>query len=135
MTKQELKQSILDNLEQDNFSVDELKGLINQYKVINRVITITDATENVCDILKVDIEELKSDKRNYELVKARGFIYMYFREVLDKYFTVDYIASFFNRNHSTVVHSLKRIKSDHEQNYRGCRDEFEIFLKQMGAIQ
>ena len=134
MTKQELKQSILDSLKDDDFDVDELKGIISQYKVVNRVITITDATENVCDILNVDIDELKSTKRNYELVKARGFIYMYFREVLDNYFTVDYIGSFFNRNHSTVIHSLKRIKNDHEQNYRGCKDEFEVFLKQMGTI-
>ena len=134
MTKQELKQSILDSLKDDDFDVDQLQILINCYRVVNKVITIQDATENVCDILNVNMEELKSTKRNYELVKARGFIYMYFREILDNYFTVDFIGSFFNRNHSTVIHSLKRIKNDHDQNYRGCKDEFEVFLKQMGTI-
>jgi len=134
MTKQELKQCILDNLKDDDFDVDQLQILINCYRVVNKVITIQDATENVCDILNVDIDELKSTKRNYELVKARGFIYMYFREILDNYFTVDFIGRFFNRNHSTVIRSLKRIKNDHEQNYRGCKDEFEVFLKQMGTI-
>lgn len=75
---------------------------------------------DVCTILSVDIEEVKSKSRKEELVRARAIFSYLARE---KKFTFYKIADVLIKDHSTIIHLMKMINN--RDGYLKLKNEFD----------
>ena len=62
----------------------------------------------VCEYYKVDIRKVKGNSRQGDLVKVRQ-IYAYITYQITK-LTLEKIAELINRNHSSMTHSISRVR-------------------------
>ena len=66
--------------------------------------------EKVCEVYKLSIDNIKSNSRIGEVVKARQiYSYLSMNYTNDK---IDYIAALINRDRTTVLHSVNKINSE-----------------------
>ncbi len=74
--------------------------------------------ERAAEIFHVKTEEIKSSKRTNEVSKARHAAIYAISELTD--LSLATIGTFFNRNHSTVINSIKSVRGDMENdsNYK-----------------
>jgi chromosomal replication initiator protein len=72
--------------------------------------TLTKITAFVCLIHKVTLEDVKSPTRERPVAKARHDAIFLCRQLTD--FTLCEIGAFFNRDHSTVISSVRLVASD-----------------------
>lgn len=88
----------------------ERKELIRQMDFI---------TEIVCDITHLTRQELFSQARQRHLVDARRLAYALMRELFGLPYQV--ISKYFNKNHASIIHSIKLHKNllEFDSVYRG----------------
>ena len=79
----------------------------------------------VFDYFKIPLEMVKSKSRKRNLIVTRQFA-MYFLKKEFNDLTLQQIANFFDKDHSTVVHSIKQIKGLIEFNLESRENEAKI---------
>lgn len=89
-----------------------LKQLIAETKL--RPVTIDIIIECVCDRYNVTIEDLLSKKRSKQIAYPRQIAMYVARRLLD--ISLVNIASSFGKDHSTVMHGIKKIETDIKKN-------------------
>lgn len=101
-----------DHITREN-AENTLKNIIYNNK--NNIITPDKILEVICDEYNVSADDIKSSRRNQELVNPRH-IFMYLcRIIIDM--TYDEIAKFLERkDHTTVMHGYNKIKDEIKQN-------------------
>lgn len=88
---------------------DALKDIISPNE--NKVITPSYIIEVVCEHFNVSVEDIKSKKRDDELVKPRFICIYLIRQLTDN--SLQSIGSFIGgRDHSTIKHALKTIEAE-----------------------
>jgi chromosomal replication initiation ATPase DnaA len=88
--------------------------------------TITDKLESICKANDITIEQIKSPSRKFLLVAVRQSFCL--RAKKKTTLSLNQIGSLIDRNHATVIHSIKMAKSRKEnvekdfiKIYRLCR--------------
>jgi chromosomal replication initiator protein len=79
----------------------------------------------VFDYFKIPLEMVKSKSRKRNLIVTRQFA-MYFLKKEFSDLTLQQIAKYFDKDHSTVVHSIKQIKGLIEFNLESRENEAKI---------
>jgi len=64
----------------------------------------------VCDRLKIPVQEFRSVKRSRHLVEARNIFFCIARK-LNTDLTFKQIGEYVNKNHATVMHGIKIVKT------------------------
>jgi len=79
------------------------------YKTEKKEISIEDITKVVCSQLNVKLPEIKSNKKNKNIVEARQVAMFLAREMTNASFP-DIGEKIGGRDHSTVIYSFNKIK-------------------------
>lgn len=115
--------------EEDSVSLAEVKSLLQDRlsATTEQRLTISDIQKNVAKFFQIDVAALKKKTRTRNIVHARQIAMYFCQTLLEK--TEAEIGKAFERNHSTVDHSIKlideRLKDD-----RDLQEEIEV-LQQM----
>jgi chromosomal replication initiator protein len=71
----------------------------------------------VCNYYNIDLETLKSNKRDRHIVLSRNIIIYCFKDkVTQNRISLSSFMGFFNRSHSTYFHSILSIQNEIEAN-------------------
>lgn len=110
MNREELKRLVCYELDSDFIDIKKVSKIISKFKKDN-IKEYTDeyskimiATAYACDVTP-DI--IKSSSRSRDAVIARSFIYVHLR---NNGYTYDAIGKLFNKDHTTVLFSIKNFK-------------------------
>lgn len=102
-THRALTQTEIDSLLQDHFSNGALK-----------TITADEIIKEVANFYRIKPEDLRSDSRERSIQHPRQVAMYLIRTLLN--LTLEKIGEYFNRNHTTVRHSIDKIASDKQKN-------------------
>ena len=93
---------------------EEVKILVNEVKYagmdsskkpkLERILNV------VCDVLKVDVNEVRGKNRRYDLVKARH-CFFYLASAASRHYTLSKIGKITSSNHATVLHGKRKISN------------------------
>jgi len=111
MNKEQLKDSILEILEKDDYSIEEIEQSIQ----IHKTWIVKNQFDLVCKLSAESVGTIMSfvnDKtRKFEFVMARRFVFMYYVKMGC---SLTEIGDMFNQHHATILHGLRVIKNDIE---------------------
>jgi len=93
---------------------DQLKQIISSPISAEQEINISQIVKEVASFLKVDSSDIKGKSRNKVVKDARN-ICIYLARQLTQFSTTE-IGDYFERNHSTVTHSIKTIEEEKRNN-------------------
>lgn len=85
------------------------KILSDSLNRVQKIITIDKIQEIVSEFFKISLADLKSEKRNKELVIPRHIAMYLSKKMTDKSFP-DVAKKFGGKNHSTVIHAIKKVE-------------------------
>lgn len=81
---------------------------------------IEDAVEFISNVIGVNVYEINIRSRKHENVFLRSIYYHVLYNLMG--FTLQDIGNFFNRDHTTIIHSIRKIDYDIDVNYRNCKN-------------
>lgn len=119
--------------ENQDITIDEVKSmLVNHFTHgMSRNITVEDIQKEVEDYYKIKHSEMIGSSRAREVVYPRQIAMYLCRQLLDRPFT--HIAEKFNRDHATVMHSVKKLEKSILTN-RDVQEEVESLKKRINEI-
>jgi chromosomal replication initiator protein len=91
---------------------DIIKDITNENEPVS--VTIEKIIDSVSNAFGVTTSDIKSDKRQAEITQARQAAMYIIKEITDQ--TLKDIGSYFDKNHSTVVHSVRQCSERMEEN-------------------
>lgn len=98
----------------------QVEQLIGTDMDTKRIFTRQDEADkiisDVCKVAEIEVDELKSAKRNQEFVVARQLACYLLREKFKEEVTLLRIGKMIGLNHSTVIYSHKRVAQQIEMN-------------------
>ena len=100
------------------------------FVLIHRVQYIQHILDVVCEHLNVKPEDIKSKKRNEDIVIPRQIVMYLCSEYTD--YSSTKIGEFLNKDHSTVLHGVQKLKDDLE-NDDNLKGKVEIIIKKMNV--
>jgi len=110
MNREELKRLVCYELDSDFIDIKKVSKIISRFKKDNIRNCVDDyskiiiASAYACDVTP---ELIKSKSRSRDAVIARSFIYNHLR---NNGYTYDAIGKLFNKDHTTVLFSIKNFK-------------------------
>ena len=103
-------------LEKNNIDLDRAKDLLTDFtQEKNKKITAEKIIKTVSETLNVDIMDICGKQKKSEFVYARNICIYLCRELIQE-LTQEQIGKFFNKDHSTIIHSYKQINNNIEKN-------------------
>lgn len=108
-----------------SFAKEVLKGIL---KDMDKPVLVEDIQKVVCDYFGIRISDIKSKRRSKSLVVPRQ-IAMYLSKNLCKISLSDIGEKFGGKDHSTVIHAIKKIESQLEQDHQLTQTIEEIKSK------
>lgn len=106
-------------------SLEKIKAIIKEYLgASSKRLNPTTITSAVADFFNINPNSLKGKKRNREILVPRQIAIFLIRELTDK--SLEEIGDFFERDHSTVLNSIKRVKTLIEENSAIKRNILDI---------
>ncbi len=106
-------------------SLEKIKEIIKEYLgATSKRLNSTIITSSVADFYDINPTSLKGKKRNRDILIPRQIAMFLIRELTDK--SLEEIGDFFDRDHSTVLNSIKRVKSLIEENKTIKRNILDI---------
>lgn len=112
------------------FAKEALKDTIFPDKP--KIITLNMILEVVADHYKIDQEEITSKKRTQEIAFPRQ-IFMYLCREMMPDTTLKGIAAILGRDHSTVLHGIKKVEEDINNN-KDLRDTIDILKEKIKSV-
>lgn len=105
-----LKVSIYAKTKDGNISLEEVRSLLgNKILIKKKKINPLDLMEEVCEYLEVELKDVKSAKRNYDISFARQICMYLLKDVL--HLQLIKIAKHVGRkDHTTVMHGISKIE-------------------------
>lgn len=105
-----LKVSIYAKTRDGNITLDEVRTLLgDKVTVKKKKVNPLDLMEEVCDYLEVELKDVKSTKRNYDISFARQVCMYLLKEIL--HLQLVKIAKHVGRkDHTTVMHGISKIE-------------------------
>jgi chromosomal replication initiation ATPase DnaA len=88
----------------------------------------------VCNYYNIDLEILKSNKRDRHIVLARNIIIYCFKDKVKEYnISISSFMGFFNRSHSTYFNSILSIDKDLDTNsyIRNVVYDFQLLFNEI----
>jgi len=76
---------------------------------------------SVCKSLELDEDIVRSGNRDANLVQARNIYFKSAKENYKRKYSLEEIGSVVERDHATVLHGVKTINLDIEQEYKGAK--------------
>lgn len=112
---------------------NEVEALLDNYFIrgMSRDVTIDDVQKNVEDYYKIRHSDMVGSSRSREVVLPRQMAMYLCRQLLDKSFSD--IGKKFNRDHTTVMHSVSKVESLLLQN-RDVQEEIESLSKRIKEL-
>lgn len=89
-----------------------VKDITNENEPVS--VTIEKIIDSVSNAFGVTTSDIKSDKRQADITQARQAAMYIIKEITDQ--TLKDIGSYFDKNHSTVVHSVRQCSERMEEN-------------------
>lgn len=87
----------------------------------------------ICEFYGIDYEQTKGKSRDQIFVRAR---FMYFYMVKTRYknkYSLKEIGYLVNRDHASVIHGIKTIKQDIEENYKGALSDYQAINERVNT--
>lgn len=109
---------------------EALKDII--YPDKPKIITLNMILEVVAEHYKIDQEEITSKKRTAEIALPRQ-IFMYLCREMMPNITLKGIAAILERDHSTVLHGIKKVEEDIQTN-KELKDTIEILKEKIKSM-
>lgn len=112
---------------------NEVEALLDNYFIrgMSRDVTIDDVQKNVEEYYKIRHSDMVGSSRSREVVLPRQMAMYLCRQLLDKSFSD--IGKKFNRDHTTVMHSVSKVESLLLQN-RDVQEEIESLSKRIKEL-
>lgn len=118
MTKETLKKLINNEIDNSHININIILSLISQYRKAyasriksDKASSMPEEYERVvfasASVCNVDTSNL-TYPQNGDTVMARSLIYSYLR---NEGFTYERIASVFDKNHATIIHSIRSLRT------------------------
>lgn len=120
-------------LDHKDVKLEEVKGLLEGHfsRGMGRNLTIEDIQKEVESFYRVKHTDLISQSRSHDIVIPRQIAMYLCRQLLDD--PLETIGNKFNRDHSTVMHSVRKIEKDIFNN-RNLQEEVEAIKKKINEI-
>ena len=115
---------------QENLNIEEVKIILDEHfsKNIKKRVTVPNIQKVVEEYYGINHNELVGKKKDRDIAYARQLAMYLCYKLLDV--TVSFIGNSFNRDHSTVLHSIKVIE-DKIKNNRDINEEIEVLEKKI----
>lgn len=115
---------------QEKLSVEDVKNILEEHfsKNIQKRVTVLNIQKRVEEFYNINHSALVGKKKDRNITYARQIAMFLCYKLLD--ITVSAIGNSFNRDHSTVLHSIKVIEDKLKDN-RNLNEEIEVLEKQI----